>query len=756
MRSFTFRSAVERIVGFLNKVFIEPCLLPTDASIVILRKKLFIFVSASVFMALCTTWNYSNTSQMERLAYVSGITHNVLTYAGIRVWRSCSDRFIAVATISATIPIILFDLIRASSMQSRSWPLFVLIMDTQLVCRTWNLTTTVTISICLGWITLCGIESAQRFGLFDIIFLPSQSSRHQAICSCTELPCPDSYETQFSLTTVGILVFMLDFYCTRSFCTQLYREKDRIEASVSAANDVAQSLALFDLRSAEVSLVEASDRIPERMATALETLLGNLKEYRPYLPEALFSAMDETVESAVITAPGKGCRSSEEEVSQEVEVGILFSDIVSSTSSWEAYPDAMRIALRIHNEIMRQQAILFRGYEVKTIGDAFMYSFNTPLESCQFALNVQDIFSRTDWPGPIQKLNNGQGLLIRIGLVYGNCHRETNPTTKRSDYLGSLVNKAARIEGCCLPGCIALDAETTHQISEEVTALGGLLDPLGAPQVVKGMKHPIQLYSLIPQQLSYRLRGTAFTDTAVVRVDSFSETSSCTSTISLDNRIHQNVKSSSTVCSVLMGSTNADPICIMMERIERVSRTLDRTGGTILSLNGAVVTLGFNVTRPCKSHLESSFRFAVLLGNYIRSKGERLGAHLGISTGVCSNNLVINTSEQRFITSIGVPISLSFFLCMSAAEMNRFALFSQLGEHQSKRYLRRVNEWLTSDYGTLEIYELQIAHCVATYVHDEDLSEFEDNFGEQNSANETLRSSSELTGPSQRSFPLFG
>ena len=52
-------------------------------------------------------------------------------------------------------------------------------------------------------------------------------------------------------------------------------------------------------------------------------------------------------------------------------VAFLFSDIEGSTRRWDAYGDAMRDALRRHDEIVRTEIEGRHGYVFKTIGDAF-------------------------------------------------------------------------------------------------------------------------------------------------------------------------------------------------------------------------------------------------------------------------------------------------------------------------------------------------------------------------------------------------
>ena len=62
-----------------------------------------------------------------------------------------------------------------------------------------------------------------------------------------------------------------------------------------------------------------------------------------------------------------------------------------------------------------------------------------------------------------------RGLRVRIGLHTGKCLGEIDPTTKRMDYFGNMVNYSARIEGQAEGGEIVM-SDSTKQDCDQVGA----------------------------------------------------------------------------------------------------------------------------------------------------------------------------------------------------------------------------------------------------------------------------------------------
>ena len=172
---------------------------------------------------------------------------------------------------------------------------------------------------------------------------------------------------------------------------------------------------------------------------------------------------------------------------QEVEaptgdVSMIFTDIKNSTLLWETYPVAMRSAIKIHNAVMRRQLRIIGGYEVKTEGDAFMVSFPTATSALLWCFSVQSHLLNAPWPSEILNSVHGQevldadqnlifrGLSVRMGIHWGNPVCEPDPVTRRMDYFGPMVNRAARISAVADGGQITVSSDFISEIHRTLEA----------------------------------------------------------------------------------------------------------------------------------------------------------------------------------------------------------------------------------------------------------------------------------------------
>ncbi|KAJ8518004.1 hypothetical protein ONZ45_g4868 [Pleurotus djamor] len=215
-------------------------------------------------------------------------------------------------------------------------------------------------------------------------------------------------------------------------------------------------------------------------------------------------------------------------------LALVFTDIRNSTHLWEVNP-GMPTAIRIHNNLLRRQLRFCGGYEVKTEGDAFMCSFPTALSAVWWCLTVQVQLLHEQWPLEILECEDGKevfdsdgrlvarGLSVRMGIHCGSPICDPDPVTHRMDYLGPVVNRAARINGNAQGGQIMCSVDIIREIEaifdqgspteyseyqpaqaiEAVRRLGVTIVSVGEVKL-KGLEAPESLSMIYPKGLETR------------------------------------------------------------------------------------------------------------------------------------------------------------------------------------------------------------------------------------------------------------
>ena len=117
-------------------------------------------------------------------------------------------------------------------------------------------------------------------------------------------------------------------------------------------------------------------------------------------------------------------------------VTLLFSDIEASTEMTERLGDLRWIGvLREHNAIVRERVAAHGGFEVKTIGDAFMVAFQSARRALACSMDLQRAFSA------YRRENPDCAIRVRVGLHAG------EPVREGGDFYGKSVIVASRIAG---------------------------------------------------------------------------------------------------------------------------------------------------------------------------------------------------------------------------------------------------------------------------------------------------------------------
>ena len=146
-------------------------------------------------------------------------------------------------------------------------------------------------------------------------------------------------------------------------------------------------------------------------------------------------------------------------------ITFLFTDVEGSTQLWETNPDAMRIALSRHDDILRKCIEGQRGHIFKTGGDAFFAAFYAAPAAVRAALAAQLALKAEDWP-------KAHCILVRIALHSGAAE------ARQGDYFGPALNYVSRLLSVGHGGQTLL-SERTRELCAEQLPTGTALQPLG-------------------------------------------------------------------------------------------------------------------------------------------------------------------------------------------------------------------------------------------------------------------------------------
>ena len=485
------------------------------------------------------------------------------------------------------------------------------------------------------------------------------------------------------------------------------------------------------------------------MQNSFNKMVENLLEYKQYLPENLVGESDEVIV--------------DEHLLQTSSVAIMFTDIQGSTRCWEVCPEGMRRSLKIHNQVIRRCLQAHNGYEVKTIGDSFMCAFTDVPSAVACGLDIQRGLLGADWPTELLSMEqcarseDGMwgGLKVRIGINFGPCDVETSTVTTKRDYFGHTVNKAARLEGICATGAVALD-DRVYALFLASASEKTLPTTVPAGKVsLKGIEEDVYVTCLLPGELDGR-RSAVLRDVqsrkeqAPLKARKYLATgeesrgsSAGTRTAHFDRigshdreRFKERLQrvSSAAVGSVEIrfegGLVNdrEDPVAKMNETVSRILSAVQMTNGSVMAMMGTAVSIGWNVSKGCSAHVEQSMWFVTQVHQAcVRSHGVHV--FVGLSHGpVLSGN--VGMSGQRFMTSAGPCVVLSRLLATSAMELECMCLFASLLQDESpteafrlqEDLTRTVDHWQVAEPAqTLHVFEVNAKATMHTDVRVEDV-----------------------------------
>ncbi|MGH8269128.1 MAG: adenylate/guanylate cyclase domain-containing protein, partial [Steroidobacteraceae bacterium] len=170
---------------------------------------------------------------------------------------------------------------------------------------------------------------------------------------------------------------------------------------------------------------------------------------------------------------------------KDIELAILFADVVGSTRLYELMGDLRaRDMVSICIDVMRSATEQRQGTVIKTMGDEVMATFPSADEALNAAAQMQQQISNHS-----QLKVDGQPVAIRIGCHFGPVVLESR------DVFGSTVHTANRMTSQAKAGQIITTAATVERLSPDWRAACRLID--NAP--IKGQGHDVALYEVLWQ-----------------------------------------------------------------------------------------------------------------------------------------------------------------------------------------------------------------------------------------------------------------
>jgi adenylate cyclase len=170
---------------------------------------------------------------------------------------------------------------------------------------------------------------------------------------------------------------------------------------------------------------------------------------------------------------------------KDIELAILFADVVGSTRLYELMGDLRaRDMVAICIDVMRSATEQRQGTVIKTMGDEVMSTFPSADEALNAAAQMQQQIS-----SHAQLKVDGQPVSIRIGCHFGPVMLENR------DVFGATVHTANRMTSQAKAGQVITTAATVERLSPEWRASCRQIDVA----LLKGQGNEVALYEVLWQ-----------------------------------------------------------------------------------------------------------------------------------------------------------------------------------------------------------------------------------------------------------------
>jgi class 3 adenylate cyclase len=171
-----------------------------------------------------------------------------------------------------------------------------------------------------------------------------------------------------------------------------------------------------------------------------------------------------------------------------VTATFLMTDIQDSTCLWEQDPEAMRMAVARHQQLIGQAILDHHGVVVKDRGegDSLFAVFTIPSDAVAAAVTLQLAIGREQWP-------TATPLRVRAAIHTGRAdYRE-------GDYYGLEVNRCARLRAIAYGGQVLLSGAAATATGQQPPP-GVTTKPLGTYRL-RGLRMPESVLQVLHPQL---------------------------------------------------------------------------------------------------------------------------------------------------------------------------------------------------------------------------------------------------------------
>lgn len=162
---------------------------------------------------------------------------------------------------------------------------------------------------------------------------------------------------------------------------------------------------------------------------------------------------------------------------------IMFTDIKDFSKKMQKNEAATMRMLNLHNEMMNDAVNRNGGSIIKTIGDAYLVSFDSVVSATLCAVEAQQAFYQHN----TKVHSDDERIDVRIGVHLGDI------IVKDKDVFGDGVNIASRIQSIAEVGGVNISDSVYQQVRNKISIR--VLN-LGVPQL-KGIEQRIRVYQVI-------------------------------------------------------------------------------------------------------------------------------------------------------------------------------------------------------------------------------------------------------------------